>query len=48
MTTNCQLPHREPREALPGALICRHHHGWLRDSIDDIVVTYALLPNFLS
>ena len=43
---NCLLPHREPREALPSALVCRHHHGWLRDSIDDIVVTYALLPHF--
>jgi hypothetical protein len=44
--TNCLLPHREPREALPSALVCRHHHGWLRDSIDDIVCTYALLPHF--
>jgi hypothetical protein len=43
---NCQLPHREPREALTGALVCRHHHGWLRDSIDDIVITYTLLPHF--
>jgi hypothetical protein len=46
LTTNCQLPHREPRQALDGALVCRHHHGWLRDSIDDIVITYALLPHF--
>jgi hypothetical protein len=46
LTSTCQLPHREPREALTGALVCRHHHGWLRDSIDDIVITYALLPHF--
>ena len=46
MTSNCLLPHREPRESLAGALVCRHHHGWLRDSIDDIVITYGLLPHF--
>jgi hypothetical protein len=46
LTNTCQLAHREPRQALDGALVCRHHHGWLRDSIDDIVITYALLPHF--
>jgi hypothetical protein len=46
VTSNCQLPHREPRQALTGALVCQHHHTWLRDSIDDIVITYALLPHF--
>jgi len=44
--TNCLLPHREPKTALHSAHVCRHHHSWLRETIDDIVTTYALLPHF--
>ena len=44
--TNCLLPHREPKAALEGANVCPGHHRWLRESIDDIVITYALLPHF--
>ena len=45
-TTNCQLPHREPKSAANGTLICHGHMRWLTESIDDIVITYALLPHF--
>lgn len=43
---NCLLPHREPKTAADGLHVCPHHHRWLADSIDDIVVTFALLPHF--
>ena len=46
MTTNCHLPHREPKTAANGTLLCHGHMRWLTDSIDDIVITYALLPHF--
>ena len=44
--SNCLLPHREPKGAVDGLLICRHHRRWMGETIDDIVVTYALLPHF--
>jgi len=44
--TNCVLPHREPKSAANGLLVCPHHRRWLTESVDDIVVTYALLPDF--
>ena len=44
--SNCLLPHREPKTAADGLLICRHHRRWMGETIDDIVVTYALLPHF--
>ena len=46
MDTNCLLPHREPKAAVQGTLVCPGHTRWLRESIDDVVVTYALLPHF--
>lgn len=44
--SNCLLPHRDPKNAANGLLICTHHRRWLTESIDDIVITYALLPHF--
>jgi hypothetical protein len=44
--TNCLLPHREPKQAAEGALVCQGHQHWLADSLDDIVCTYALLGDF--
>lgn len=44
--TNCLLPHREPKTAANGTLVCPGHTRWLTESIDDVVVTYALLPHF--
>jgi hypothetical protein len=35
--TNCQLPHRDPKSAVNGTLVCIGHTRWLRDSIDDVV-----------
>ena len=46
MDTNCQLPHREPKGAIDGHLVCPGHRRWLADTLDDIVITYALLPHF--
>ena len=46
MDTNCLLPHREPKSAADGLLVCRHHRRWMGETIDDIVITYALLPDF--
>ncbi len=46
MDTNCLLPHRDPKAAADGTLVCPGHTRWLTESIDDIVVTYALLPHF--
>ena len=46
MDTNCLLPHREPKRATPGHLVCPGHHRWLTETLDDIVITYALLPHF--
>jgi hypothetical protein len=43
---NCTLPHREPKSAANGLLVCAHHRRWLAESIDDIVITVALLPHF--
>jgi len=43
---NCLLPHREPKSAVDGTHVCIGHRRWLKEAIDDIVVTYALLPNF--
>ena len=43
---NCVLPHREPKTAANGLLVCPHHRRWLAESLDDIVITYALLPDF--
>lgn len=47
MPTNCLLPHREPKSAVEGTFVCLGHHRWLRDSIDDVVVTYSLIGHFL-
>ncbi len=44
--TNCVLPHRDPKTAANGTLVCPGHTRWLTESIDDVVVTYALLPHF--
>ena len=44
--TNCLLPHRDPKTAADGTLVCPGHTRWLRESIDDVVITYALLPHF--
>ena len=44
--TNCVLPHRDPKTAANGTLVCPGHTRWLRESIDDVVVTFALLPHF--
>ena len=46
MDTNCLLPHREPKSAADGLLVCRHHRRWMGETIDDIVITYTLLPDF--
>lgn len=46
MDTNCQLPHRDPKGAIDGHLVCPGHRRWLADTLDDIVITYALLPHF--
>ena len=46
MDTNCLLPHRDPKSAVDGTLVCPGHTRWLRESIDDVVITYALLPDF--
>ena len=46
MDTNCLLPHREPKGAIDGLLVCPGHRRWLADTLDDIVITYALLPHF--
>jgi len=46
VTANCLLPHREPKSASDGLLVCAHHRRWIADTIDDIVCTYALLPHF--
>jgi hypothetical protein len=46
MDTNCLLPHRDPKAAVHGTLVCPGHNRWLRESIDDVVITYALLPHF--
>ena len=43
---NCQLPHREPKTALPGRIVCPGHRRWLTETLDDILTTYALLPDF--
>ncbi len=43
---NCVLPHRDPKAAANGTLVCPGHTRWLTESIDDIVITYALLPHF--
>lgn len=43
---NCVLPHREPKSASHGLLVCQHHRRWLAESVDDIVITYAHLPDF--
>lgn len=43
---NCVLPHREPKSALDGLYVCRGHHRWIAETIDDIVCTAALLPHF--
>ena len=43
---NCQLPHREPKTALPGRLVCPGHRRWLTETLDDILTTFALLPHF--
>jgi hypothetical protein len=44
--TNCVLPHRDPKAAVQGTLVCPGHARWLKESIDDVVVTFALLPHF--
>ena len=44
--TNCVLPHRDPKAAVQGTLVCPGHTRWLTESIDDVVVTFALLPHF--
>lgn len=44
--TNCVLPHRDPKTAANGTLVCPGHTRWLTESIDDVVVTFALLPHF--
>lgn len=44
--TNCVLPHRDPKTAADGTLVCPGHTRWLRESIDDVVTTFALLPHF--
>ena len=44
--TNCVLPHRDPKTAAEGTLVCPGHTRWLRESIDDVVTTFALLPHF--
>ena len=44
--TNCLLPHRDPKSAADGTLVCPGHTRWLADTVEDIVVTYALLPAF--
>ena len=46
MDNNCLLPHREPKGAIDGLLVCPGHRRWLADTLDDIVITYALLPHF--
>jgi hypothetical protein len=43
---NCLLPHREPKSAADGTLVCIGHTRWLKESIDDVVIAYALLPHF--
>ena len=45
--TNCLLPHREPKTALNGRLVCPGHQRWLTDTLHDIITTTALLPHFL-
>lgn len=44
--TNCLLPHREPKLATQGRLVCVGHHRWLIETIRDVVDTCALLPHF--
>ena len=44
--SNCLLPHRDPKTAADGTLVCPGHTRWLTESIDDVVVTFALLPHF--
>jgi hypothetical protein len=44
--SNCLLPHPLPKSAADGTLVCPGHARWLRDTIDDVVVTYALLGDF--
>ena len=46
MPSNCLLPHPLPKSAADGTLVCPGHARWLRDTIDDVVVTYALLGDF--
>lgn len=43
---NCVLGHREPRTAATGLLVCRGHHHWLANTLDDITTSTALLPHF--
>ena len=45
--TTCVLPHREPKSAQDGVLVCRGHHLWLADTLEDIQTTTALLPFFV-
>ena len=44
---NCQLPHREPKTAIHGTLVCPGHHRWLLNTLHDIIETTDLLPHFL-
>ena len=46
MSENCLLPHREPKSATQGRLVCVGHHRWLIETIRDVVDTCALLPHF--
>ena len=43
---NCVLPHREPKGAVHGSLVCPGHARWLHSTLVDIVDSYALLPHF--
>lgn len=43
---NCVLPHREPKGAVDGTLVCPGHARWLHSTLVDIVDSYALLPHF--
>jgi len=45
--SNCVLPHRDPKSAIEGALTCVGHSRWLAETLEDIVETCALLPEFL-
>ena len=45
--TNCVLPHRDPKTAAQGTLVCAGHARWLLDTLHDIITTTALLPYFL-